>query len=146
MNLSSIYHHIKSHISDSVRFLLPWCFVFLNKKWGSVMQHLLFLVERFGKNSPSAMKTINMDIMQNIFLMKHFTQCTVVLSLGRCSIIIYTHFSRWTRLRAETLKMGRGVKRRKLNALLVWIFVLKTANKPQREMKICAVWKDIKWM
>lgn len=47
--------------------------------------------------------------------------------------------------------MGCGVMEKKkekkltLNALLMWIFVsLKTANKPQGEMKICAVWKYIK--
>lgn len=53
-----------------------------------------------------------------------------------CLNILYT-FPNKHKLHAATLKMGCGVKGGgTLNALLVWISVsLKTANKPQREMK-----------
>lgn len=51
------------------------------------------------------MKTINMDIMQNIFLMKHFTQCTFVFTTCVNNLYIFSN----KRLHAETLKMGCGV-------------------------------------
>lgn len=68
------------------------------------------------------MKTINMDIMQNIFLMKHFTQCTFVFTT--CVNILYIFSNKC--LHAETLKMGCGVmKINKKKKLLVWNFVSK---------------------
>lgn len=81
------------------------------------------------------MKTINMDIMQN--LMKHFTQCTFVFTT--CVNILYIFSNK--RLHAETLKMGCGVmkKNRQNNKkLLAW-----KTNKPLGESRICAVWKSL---
>lgn len=50
---------------------------------------VVFFVYALG-NSASAMKTINMDNMQNIFLMKHFTQCTIIFLLTTRLNILYT--------------------------------------------------------
>lgn len=68
------------------------------------------------------MKTINMDIMQNIFLMKHFTQCTFVFTTGVNILYIFLN----KRLHAETLKTGCGVMKTQKKTLLVWNFVSKT--------------------
>lgn len=67
------------------------------------------------------MKTINMEIMQN--LMEHFTQCTFVFTTCLNSLYIFSN----KRLHAETLKMGCGVmeKKQQQNNLLVWNFVSK---------------------
>lgn len=106
------------------------------------MQHLLLFFYALG-NSAKAMKTINMDIMQNIFLMKHFTQCTIFFlpqHLHEYSIHVSKQINIPPCRNPENGMWSNGKKKKLTLTLLMWIFVsLKTANKPQGEMKICAV-------
>lgn len=74
--------------------------------------------------------------MQNIFLMKHFTQCTFVFTTCVNNLYIFSN----KRLHAETLKMGCGVMTRNKKNSLCGILSVKT-NEPHGEIKLCAVWK-----
>lgn len=99
----------------------------------------------FGKLS-IGMKTINMDIMQNIFLMKHFTQCTIFSPPPLHGY--YTHFKQMNKPPCTNPENGMWRNERKntnCTSRVDFCVLSKTANKPQGEMKVCRL-KEIKWV